>query len=79
MSLISRDKVKTELGKILYDRLEKIWDDEDFLLGIFVSVRGDEKKMELLKYLDTGETDTDKIIAKSLDIAYGMKIDDGKF
>ena len=77
MSLISRDKVKTELGKILYDRLEKIWDDKDFLLGIFVSVRGDEKKMELLKYLDTGETDTDKIIAKSLDIAYGMKIDDG--
>lgn len=72
MNLISRDKIKTELGKQLYDRLKnEVWNDEEFLVGIFVRLKGDEKKRELIKYLDEGVTDSDDITDKSLEIAYG--------
>lgn len=72
MNLISRDKIKTELGKQLYDRLKnEVWNDEGFLVGIFVRLKGDEKKRELIKYLDEGVTDSDGITDKSLEIAYG--------
>ena len=71
MSLISRDKVKTELGKQLYDRLQAIWDDEEWLLGMFLDLRGDDRKKKFIKYLDEGETDTDRLTYIALDIADG--------
>ena len=72
MNLISRDKIKTELGKQLYDRLKnEVWNDEEFLVGIFVRLKKNEKKRELIKYLDEGVTDSDDITDKSLEIAYG--------
>ena len=50
--MIDRSKFKTELGRVLYDRLKDIWDNTDFIVGVLVSVKGDEKKKKLIRYLD---------------------------
>ncbi len=69
--MIDRSKFKTELGKQLYDRLKAIWDNEHWILGVLVSVKGDEKKKKIMKYLDKGITDTDQILEIALDIEDG--------
>ena len=59
---IDRNKFKTELGKEVFDRLVKIYPDDNFIYGVLCEVMGDEKKKEFLKYLDkTGETNPDII------------------
>nr|DAJ86664.1 MAG TPA: hypothetical protein [Caudoviricetes sp.] len=69
--MIDRSKFKTELGRVLYDRLKNIWDDADFIGGVLVSVKGDEKKKKLMRYLDAGETDTDRILELAAEINKG--------
>ena len=59
---IDRNKFKTELGKEVFDRLVKIYPDDNFIYGVLCEVMSDEKKKEFLKYLDkTGETNPDVI------------------
>lgn len=69
--IIDRNKFQSETGRRLYDKLKEIWDDHDFILGILVWVKGDEKRKKLLKYLDEGETDTDRINELADDIRDG--------
>ena len=52
---VYRDKMCTELGKYLYDQLIKISDDNNFLLGVLLLVKGDEKKKKLLKIMSENE------------------------
>ena len=69
--IIDRNKFQSETGRRLYDKLKEIWDDHDFIRGILVWVKGDEKRKKLLKYLDEGETDTDRINELADDIRDG--------
>lgn len=69
--IIDRNKFQSETGRRLHDKLKEIWDDPDFILGILVWVKGDEKRKKLLKYLDEGETDTDRIHELADDIRDG--------
>ncbi len=70
--IIDRNKFQSGTGRRLYDKLKEIWDDSDFILGILVCVKGDEDREKLLKYLDEGETDTDRINELADDIADGL-------
>lgn len=50
--IIDRNKFQTELGKITYDELIKISDDSNFLISILIAVKGDERKKDLLDWLE---------------------------
>ena len=49
--IVYKEKMATELGKYLYDQLVKISDNNDFLLGVLLLVKGDERKKKLLKIM----------------------------
>ena len=59
--IVERDKFKTEAGKQLYDLLVKISDDNSFLYDILYQVRGDEKKNQLIKYLEEDKRTEDDV------------------
>ena len=62
----------SEIGKEVFDRLKKIWDQEDFLLCTMVYLDTDEKLQKMLDFLiRTGTTDSDEVIP------YSVKIDKG--
>ena len=62
----------TELGKEVFDRLKKIWDQDDFLICTMNNLDTEEKLQKMLDFLiKTGTTDSDDVIP------YGVKIDKG--
>ena len=68
--VVERNKFKTEVGKILYDLLIQISDDNLFLYDIFSSVKGDEKKLQLIEYLKENQRNKNEIehVASLIDI-----------
>lgn len=75
MVSIKREDVPTETGKKLFDLLYASWDDPEFLRAVLGRLKGDAKKQEMIDVIEAGMTDSDDITDKSLEIAYGMKID----
>ncbi len=67
---IDRNKFKTELGKLTYDRLLKISDDTEFLLSVLIDIRGDERKQDLLDWLDKNPKATEDDILDYIDEKY---------
>lgn len=67
-NFIDRNKFRTETGRILYDKLKAIWDNEYFLLGVISDLKGDEKKQKMIDILNEGLTDTDEIILMGIAI-----------
>lgn len=62
----------TDLRKEVFDRLEKIWNQEDFLYCSMVFLDTEEKLQKMLDFLiKTGTTDSDVVIP------YTVKIDKG--
>ena len=59
--LLNVNNFKTETGRKLFTMLKGIWDNGDFLIGIMATVKGDEKRQELINELEKGITDTDEI------------------
>ena len=49
---ITRDRIGTDLGKLIYDRLIKIKKEDNFILYVFYDIQGDERKQDLLNWLD---------------------------
>ncbi len=74
MSLIDRDKIKTETGKKLYDKLIALWDNDDFIGGVLAHLKGDEKKQKMIDALEGGLKDRSDIVLLSIDIADGLEI-----
>lgn len=56
---INREKFKTELGKITYDKLLSISNDTNFLISVLIDVQGDERKKDLLNWLKNNPKATD--------------------
>lgn len=50
--IIDREKFKTELGRIIYDKLVSISNDQNFLISVLYEIKGDERKKDLLDWLD---------------------------
>lgn len=62
----------SDLGKEVFDRLKKIWDQEDFLLCTMVYLDTEDKLQKMLDFLiKTGTNDSDDVIP------YSVKIDKG--
>ena len=62
----------SDLRKEVFDRLKKIWDQEDFLIGGMVHLDTEEKLQKMLDFLiETGTNDSDDVIP------YAVKIDKG--
>ena len=73
MTLISREKIPTDTGKKLYDLLKNIWDDEEFIYGVLVDLRGDENKQKMIDAIEKdGLNDISTINLLSLDIRDGI-------
>ena len=63
----------SELGKEVFDRLKKIWDQEDFLFCSMVYLNTEEKLQKMLDFLiETGTTDSDVVIPYTLKIDKGL-------
>lgn len=43
---ITKERIGTELGKQLYDKLIDILKDDNFIISVFFDVQGDERKRE---------------------------------
>lgn len=76
MVSIKRDDVPTETGKKLYDLLYASWDDPEFIRGVLGSLKGDAKKQQMIDAIKAGMIDSDDIIDKSFEIAFGKKLVD---
>ena len=62
----------SDLGKEVFDRLKKIWDQEDFLYCSTIFLDTEEKLQKMLDFLiKTGTNDSDDVIC------YTSKIDKG--
>lgn len=60
---ITRERIGTELGKLVYDRLINILKDDNFILYVFYDLAGDERKKDLLNWLDKHKTaDADDVL-----------------
>ncbi len=68
----TNELINYEVAEILYDKLMHIREDEEFALGVMVSLKKDKDKARMIKLLDDGLRDHKKI----LKIAFA--IDDGK-
>lgn len=42
--IVKRENFKTEIGKILYDKLIEIYDNDNFILSAFYDIQEDERK-----------------------------------
>jgi hypothetical protein len=63
----------SDIGKEVFDRLQKIWNQEDFLFCSMVYLNTEEKLQKMLDFLiKTGTTDSDIVIPYSVKIAKGL-------
>ena len=62
----------SDLGREVFDRLKKIWDQDDFLIATMNDLKTEEALQKMLDFLiKTGTTDSDDVIP------YGIKIRKG--
>ena len=60
----------SDLGREVFDRLKKIWDQDDFLICTMNNLDTEEKLQKMLDFLiETGTNNSDDVIP------YGVKID----
>jgi len=63
----------SDLGKEVFDRLQKIWNQEDFLYCSMVFLDTDEKLQKMLNFLiETGTTDSNEVIPYTAKICKGL-------
>ncbi len=67
---INREKFKTELGKITYDKLLSISNDTNFLISVLIDVQGDERKKDLLNWLKNNPKATDDDVLEYIEKKY---------
>ena len=63
----------TDLGKEVFDRLKKIWNQEDFLICTMNNLKTDAALQKMLDFLiKTGTNDSDDVIPYSIKIRKGL-------
>ena len=68
INYIKEKIVKTELDVLLYWRLQEIWDNQHFILGVIHCFKKEESKKRMLKILDGNINDTDEILIQAMAI-----------
>ena len=62
----------SELGKEVFDRLKKIWNQEDFLICTMNNLKTEEALQKMLDFLiKTGTNDSDDVIPYAIAIRKG--------
>ena len=67
----TNELINYEVAEILYDKLMHIREDEEFALGVMVSLKKDKDKARMIKLLDDGLRDHKKILKIAFDIKNG--------
>ena len=63
----------SDLGKEVFDRLKKIWDQDDFLIATMNDLKTEEALQKMLDFLiKTGTNDSDDVIPYSIKIRKGL-------
>lgn len=65
---IAENRKETELGKELYDKLTSLYDNKFTAIEMFTILRTEKMQKEMLKFLNSGETDKSKIYSKYVNI-----------
>ncbi len=66
----------TEKQRELKRSLYAIFDNEDFVVGIGSTLRGDDEVQEMLDFIDSGEWSHDyELLVKAIQIASARKIE----
>lgn len=61
------------LGQEVFERLQKIFNNRDFIVGTMLELNSEEKLQKMLDFLvKTGTTDTDDIIPYSVKLYKGV-------
>lgn len=71
MTLREKLTQKSETSKKLSSILTKIWDDDDFVIGVLGTLKTDIQKQKMIDIIENGETDIAQINLISLDIIDG--------
>ena len=53
---ITRERIGTTLGKLVYDKLIEVLKDDNFIISVFSEIKGDARKQDLLNWLDENKT-----------------------
>ena len=75
-----KDKlVNSEITLMLYSKLKNVWDFDDWALGILFELKTDSERNEILKMLEAGETNVNRIAMKALEFRGVVGIPDEEF
>lgn len=73
VALLVRSKVKSHIAVKLFNKLNDIWDDSEFILGALVILKTDAERQKLLDIIEKENiTDPSAIVELELDIADGV-------
>ncbi len=75
----SRENIKTETGRKLYDLLKDILDDHAFLYGILYDLKTEDKMLKMIELLENGLTDTNEITLHATAMQHDVDIDTIKY
>lgn len=65
---------KTEISKNLFDRLSKIFVSDYYIENILIILKNDANMQKLIDFLNTGETDTEKILLRTAELSRGISL-----
>lgn len=71
---ITRERIGTQLGKLVYDKLINILKDDNFILSVFFDIQGDERKKDLLNWLEKNPNATDEDVLDYIDEKYNSDL-----
>ena len=64
----------TEISKNLFDRLSKIFVSDYYIENILIILKNDANMQKLIDFLNTGETDTEKILLRTAELSRGISL-----
>lgn len=64
----------TEISKNLFDRLNKIFVSDYYIENILIILKNDANMQKLIDFLNTGETDTEKILLRTAELSRGINL-----
>ena len=64
----------TEISKNLFEKLSKIFVSEYYIENIIIILKNDTNMQKLMEFLNTGETDIEKILIKTAELSRGISL-----
>lgn len=64
----------TEISKTLFEKLSKIFVSEYYIENIIIILKNDTNMQKLMEFLNTGETDIEKILIKTAELSRGISL-----